>query len=65
MKLIQSEKTLTTLANANELVANIVRGVLGNEVADTIAGDPVTREQIYDVTQVRAQMSIAPLLKAN
>lgn len=63
MKLIQSEKTVVTLANAGELVANIARGVLGNEVADTIGGSPVTRDTIYDMAMTQAQAATAPYTK--
>lgn len=58
----QSETTLVTLANAAELVRHVVQGVVGNEVADTMNGSPLTRQVIYDFAQSEFQTAIAKFL---
>jgi hypothetical protein len=58
MKNRESEKTLVALANAQELVRVVVQGVVGNDVADTIAGSPLTGEIINQITLSQIQ---APL----
>ena len=63
MKLQQSEKTLVVLANATELVRNIAQGVIGNEVADTFNGSPLTRGVIYQLAQAQFQAAASPFLK--
>lgn len=65
MKLQQSEKTLVVLGNAGELVRNIAQGVIGNEVADTFNGSPLTRAIIYQSAQAQFQAASATFLKAN
>lgn len=47
----RAESTLNTLGNANELVRCIAQEVLGNEVADTIDGAPITRTVLYGLSQ--------------
>jgi hypothetical protein len=58
MKSRESEKTLVTLANATELVRTIVQGVIGNDVADTFAGSPLTTSVINQIAQARFQASV-------
>lgn len=65
MKLPQSEQTLVTLANASELVNNIAQGILGNEVADTFAGSPLSRAVIYNLAQTQFQATLAKHMGAN
>lgn len=52
--------TVTTLANITALVAAVAEQVLGNEVADTINGNPVTRDVIGDIAlnQVQAHHNV-------
>lgn len=59
MKSRASEQTLVTLANAGELVNNIAQGVIGNEVADTLAGSPLTRGIIYNLAQTQFQSAVS------
>lgn len=59
MQLLQSERTLVTLANASELVNNIAQGVLGNEVADTFGGSPLTHAIVYTLAQTQFQAAVA------
>lgn len=63
MKHQQSERSLVTLGNAGELVNNIVQGVIGNEVADTFNGTPLSREVIYDSALTQFQQTAAVHLK--
>lgn len=60
----ESERTLVTLANASELVNNIAQGVIGNEVADTFNGSPLTRATIYNLTQTRIQAALSKHLRS-
>lgn len=59
MKLRQSERTLVTLANASELVVNLSRAIIGNEVADTFNGEVLTNEVIHDLAQSSFQKSLS------
>ena len=61
----KSERTLVTLANASELVANVAQGVLGNEVADTFCGSPLTRSMIQNLAQTVFQSKASPFLGVN
>lgn len=62
MKLKQSERTLVTLANGAELVAAVVLKVAGNEVANTIAGSPVSNETIYNLALTQISKAHAKFL---
>jgi hypothetical protein len=55
---------VVTLANAAELAATVVCGVVGNELADTIAGSPVTRQMIYDLALAKFQNRLNPIIGA-
>lgn len=59
MKLRQSEQTVVTLANADELVFNIAKGVVGNAVADSIAGNPLNRETILSLANLEFQKAVS------
>jgi len=58
----KSVETLATLANGAELVAAIAFEVLGNEVADTLNGSPITRSVVYNLAQTRFQASLSAKL---
>jgi hypothetical protein len=62
MKLKQSTGTAVVLANASELVLHIGQAVIGNEVADTFDGSPITRATIYNLAQTEFQASLAKTL---
>lgn len=64
MQFRESEKTLTTLGNGSELVRAIAQGVVGNEVADTINGSPLTRSIIFNLAQTRFQAHLGKYLEA-
>lgn len=59
MKNINSVTTAVSLANGADLVANIAMGVIGNEVANTFNGVPLTRAAIYELAQVSFQAKVA------
>lgn len=59
MKLRESQQTLTVLANAAELVQHITRNIVGNEVADTFNGSPLTRGVLYNLAQAKFQSALA------
>lgn len=58
----ESEKTLVTLANATELVRCVVQGVVGNDVADTIEGSPLTGDIINEIALARFQACLKTYL---
>lgn len=58
MKNIKALGTVVTLANANTLACKIAQAVIGNDVADTINGSPLTREALYSLAQSRFQMHL-------
>lgn len=64
MQMAQSQETVVTLANAAELAATVVCGVVGNELADTIAGSPVTRQTVYDLALAKFQNRLNPTIGA-
>lgn len=51
MKHKQSVTTAVTLAAGGELVAAIAEQVLGQEVADTVGGTPLTKEMMLNMAQ--------------
>ena len=59
MKLKESQTTLVTLANGAELVRTIAQGVIGNDIADTFDGSPLTREVLYNLAQTEFQSAVA------
>lgn len=59
MKSPKSQNTLVILANANQLVANILRNVVGNDLADSIAGTPHTSDAVYNLTQSELQKTLS------
>lgn len=56
---IKTERTVVVLGNAAELVSNIVKGVMGNEVADTINGSPLTQNMLHNLTQTSLQDALS------
>jgi hypothetical protein len=65
MKLQQSSTTVLTLANASELVCRIAQGVVGNDVADTFNGTPLTRGTLYQLAQTEFQNALGKHLGSN
>ena len=64
MKLQQSQQTLVVLANAGELVQHIAKNIMGNEVADTFDGSPLTRGVLYNLAQAKFQAALAKTIQA-
>lgn len=62
MKKKESEHTLVVLANASDLVNNIAQGVLGNDVADTFAGSPLTRSAVHNLAQTTFQAAVTKVI---
>lgn len=49
--LIQNqERTALTLANASELVANIIKNISGNDISNTLNNNTITRELIVNMS---------------
>lgn len=47
--------SLSTLANAGELAVNVIQKCLGNDVADTVEGQPILRSTILNLVFARIQ----------
>jgi hypothetical protein len=62
MKMQGSEQTLVVLANAGELVSAIANEVMGNEVADSFAGSPLTRGIVYNMAQTQFKSTVSKYL---
>lgn len=62
MKSALTERTVVTLANAGELVKNISQAILGNEVADTFNGNPLTKDVLYNMAQTQFQAAVSSKL---
>ncbi|MNU19609.1 hypothetical protein D3C71_78400 [compost metagenome] len=58
MKNRESEQTVVVLANAGDLVLRIAQQVLGNEVADSFNGAPLTAGLIQNLAQTEFQQAI-------
>lgn len=57
-----TEKTILSLANAGELVQNVVRNVVGNEIADTLDGTTLSRGMLYELSQTSFQSHLSKYL---
>ena len=64
MKDKKSERTLVTLSNASELVVAVTQNVVGNEIADTFNGSPLSRELIHNLAQTTFQSGMSKYLGA-
>ena len=52
---LRREKSLMTLANANELASRIIRQIAGNDISNTIQGQPATMEVLTNIALSRIQ----------
>lgn len=59
MKSVLTERTVVTLANASELVKNISQAIIGNEVADTFNGSPLTQDVLHNMAQTQFQAAVS------
>jgi hypothetical protein len=62
MKNRESEVTLVAVANATELARVVVQGVVGNDVADTIGGEPLTTDIINQLVLAKIQAATSVYL---
>lgn len=62
MKNKSTQQTLVTLANASELVIAVTQNIVGNEVADTFQGSPLSRELIHNLAQTTFQGGVSKYL---
>jgi hypothetical protein len=44
-------QTINTLANINEMTRLIMMDIMGNDMADTINGQPLSINAVYNLTQ--------------
>lgn len=56
------ETTLKTLGNAVELATSVVQDVVGNDIADSLNGTPLTNVLIADVVESRFTAELAKYL---
>lgn len=59
MKNPDSKITLATLANVNEIVRHITQEIMGNDLANSIGGSPLTRSMIYNLVQSRVRVNFS------
>jgi hypothetical protein len=59
MKHRETERTVVTLANASELVILVAQNIVGNEVADTFNGNPLSRDLIHNLAQTTFQGALS------
>ncbi len=52
---IESKQTIVTLANAIELAGNIINNLMGNEVANTLEGNPINKSTLNEIISMRVQ----------
>jgi hypothetical protein len=64
MKHRETERSLVTLANASELAIIVTQNIVGNEIADTFNGSPLSRELIHNLAQTKFQGSLSKYLGA-
>ena len=58
----ETERTVVTLANASELVLCVTQCVVGNEIADTFNGSPLSRGLIHNLAQSTFQSAVGKYL---
>jgi len=59
MKNENSTQTLASLANVNELVRFVTQEIMGNDISNTIADNPVSRSLIYSLVQSRVRVNFS------
>lgn len=55
---LRKQRSLVTLANANELASRIIRQVVGNDIASSFNGSPLTSSLICTIVQHRFQTAL-------
>lgn len=55
VELENAKKSIVTLANASELVAQIVTSVAGNDISNSLKGNRITLNMIRNIAQARFQ----------
>lgn len=55
---LRKERSLVTLSNANELACSIIRQVVGNDIASSFNGSPLTASLICTIVQRRFQSAL-------
>jgi len=58
------KNTLSTVANAAELTAQVTLATVGNDVADSLGGEALTRQSIYNLAVSNFTARLANSLKA-
>lgn len=53
------QQTLTTLATAADIVANVVQATAGNNVGPALKGQPVTLDMIRSLAMARIQRNLS------
>ena len=58
IELEKAKKSTVTLANATELVSQIVLNIAGNDISDSLSGSTVTLNTIRSLAQARIQSNL-------
>lgn len=56
------DTNLSVLTNATELVTQVILSVAGNDIANTIGGEPASPAYLQQAVNARMQSSIAPYM---
>jgi hypothetical protein len=56
-------ETFDALASANELAAMVIMNIVGEELADSLEGSPLTRAQVFAMVQTKVQAVFATALE--
>ncbi len=51
----QAKQTIVTLANSIELASNIIYSIMGEEVANTLEGNPINKNTLNEIISMRVQ----------
>ncbi len=54
------DSNLAVLANVVELASQIVMNVAGNDIANTLGGQPVTPAYLHEAVAARVQANLTP-----
>jgi hypothetical protein len=56
-------ETFDALASSNELAAMVIMNIVGEELADSLEGSPLTRAQVFAMMQTKVQATFAAALE--
>lgn len=58
IELEKAKKSIVTLSNASELIAQTVLNIAGNDISDSLSGSPLTLNMLRSIAQARIQNNL-------